>query len=252
MIERIGAFFAAPGRQAIGWAALGIIGVALAGGGLLLFSGGGDGDGGTVPANNGSVTPSLSASAITSPSASATRIGLTATAFALEEAASRSQTATAGTPSPSTSPSVSPSTTPIPQPTQGQSQNPTSTPQPAAVLSTPTPIPPTATPPSTLAYCPNTGGGATPPNAIFGNVTIDGVVAPAGTTVTIAFDGVPAVSTLVTVQGNAAGYRFLYGAGGGGCSNHVGAGISIIVNGQSFGAPTDVGGSEATLFNVAA
>ena len=81
MIERIGAFFAAPGRQAIGWAALGIIGVALAGGGLLLFSGGGDGDGGTVPANNGSVTPSLSASAITSPSASATRIGLTATGF---------------------------------------------------------------------------------------------------------------------------------------------------------------------------
>lgn len=262
MLAAVRAFFSTPTRQAMGWAAIGMIGLAFAASGVLLFLD----DGGSVqPASfvpsgvtataTGSASLGASPSAAASGTATATppRVGLTATAFAQMEAA---QTATvlAVTPSPAatTVPTIAPAPTSTPftgeddddEPDdEGPGPEPTPAPVETVVAATPT------NPPVSYAYC-ESGGGGTPPSAIFGTVTIDGAAAPAGTNVTIAFDGVPALSGTVSVKGNAAGYRFLYGTGGGSCTNRVGASISIIVDATAYSAPVTVGGGVATLFNV--
>jgi hypothetical protein len=239
MLQALRTFFANPSRQAAAWTGVGIIGVLLAVTGVYFLL---DDDpvsssprlfeAGETATTKPTETPTAS------PTATATPAGQTATAFARSEM--RTQTALAGTPSATT--------TPVPAATQQQSFIP------AEPEDTPTPEPPTPTPTPTvpnLAYCDSIGGGGTPPSAIFGTVTVDGEAAPPGTIVTIAFSGVPSLSAPVTVDGVAAGYRFLYGAGGGGCSNQLGASIEVIVNGQSFTAPALVGGAEALRFDVA-
>ncbi len=83
-----------------------------------------------------------------------------------------------------------------------------------------------------------------PPNAVIGTLTIGGTAAPAGTVVSLAFDGVVGPSRQTTAAG---GYRVDYGAAGADCANRVGAAISVIVNGQAFSTGATVGGTENPL-----
>lgn len=94
------------------------------------------------------------------------------------------------------------------------------------------------------SYCPgNTGGGAppTPPNSVFGLLTINGQPAPAGTVVQLVFDGKvgPAARTL-----EPGGYRVDYAASHSGCSNKVGAAVSVLVNGQVYPTGKTIGGPD--------
>lgn len=91
-------------------------------------------------------------------------------------------------------------------------------------------------------YCPgNTGGGAppTPPNSVFGLLSINGQPAPAGTIVQLVFDGKlgPAARTA-----EAGGYRVDYAGGHSACANKVGAEISVLVNGQLYPTGKTIGG----------
>jgi hypothetical protein len=223
VLERIRAFFDSPQRQAIGWAAIGILGLALLGGGMALVLGGGGGGSQRADPDSGRTL-------------AATQIGSQATA----------------TNSPSSSPSASPSPeatspsiTPVaPQPQGGGGGGTSNPPTPQ-----PTPVP-TATPAPSGKYCPSDGGSSAPPNAVFGLVTIGGAAAPAGTVLALAFDGVPGPTATVTVEDGKAGYRMLYAGGGGDCANKVGAAMSLIVNGQAFSTGGLVGGGVALRFDV--
>lgn len=231
-MERIRALlsgiFSTPARQAAGWAALGVIGLLLALAGLLLFVGGGDDDDGSRPASRDDATPSPSAS----------------------PAPTRTPTA-APSPSPSASPSpaVSPSPSPTPIPTKPPVSNQsgsTSGGSDPAPTPEPTPVPPAAGGP----YCDNSSSTA-PPNSMVGQLTIGGALAPIGTVVSLAFDGVigPGKPTVA-----AGGYRVDWSAGGEGCANRFGAAISVVVNGQYFVSPFTVGstgGSPFIRFDVA-
>jgi hypothetical protein len=88
-----------------------------------------------------------------------------------------------------------------------------------------------------------------PPNAVIGTLTIAGAAAPAGTVVSLAFDGVAGPPKATREAG---GYRVDYGAGGADCANRVGAAISVIVNGQAFPTGSAVGQVEnPLLFHIA-
>lgn len=261
MLAAIRAFFSTSARQAMGWSFVGILGVGFAGAGaLFILDSGNSGRPATaIPVRTVTATPSETAiprtNAATTPVDTATgiptRVGLTATAFAAQQA---DQTAT--THPRTLSPAASSTATRIPTSTPthpgGDEDEPAETPPVATPTAEPTAIeaPPTPTEPAVFAYCDGDGGGGTPPSAIFGIVTIGGVAAPPGTAVTLAFDGVPALSTSVSVDGDAAGYRFLYSVGGAGCSNQPGASMSVIVDGTAYAAPVSAGGGVATLFNV--
>lgn len=91
------------------------------------------------------------------------------------------------------------------------------------------------TPPPGPGYCftaPGSGPPPSPPNAIYGLLTINGSPAPAGTTVYLTFNGKPGAGVYTTAAG---GYRVLYSAGGQGqtppCINEVGTEMGILVNG---------------------
>ena len=109
------------------------------------------------------------------------------------------------------------------------------------------PLPPSNLPPADPSYCGNTGSNAppSPPNSMFGLLTINGAQAPAGTIVQIVFAGKvgPAVHTK-----QAGGYRVDYAGGRSGCANQVGAAIAIRVNGQTFTSGVSVGDAEANPF----
>ena len=92
-------------------------------------------------------------------------------------------------------------------------------------------------------YC-NTISATAPPNAVIGTLTIGGAAAPAGTVVSLSFDGVVGPSRETSAAG---GYRVDYAAGGADCANRVGASIAVIVNGQAFSTGATVGGSENPL-----
>ena len=91
------------------------------------------------------------------------------------------------------------------------------------------------TPPPGPGYCfpqSDSGPPPSPPNAVFGLLTINGAQAPAGTTVYLTFNGKPGAGVYTAAAG---GYRVLYSAGGQGqsppCINEVGTEMGILVNG---------------------
>lgn len=235
------AFFASARGQAALWASLGIIGVALAAGGIFLLRG--DPGSSIVPGDEATIPPSRSP-APASPSPTVTRVGLTATAFAREEAATRTAIATL------TPASATPS---LPTATARATQAPASTPvnapaEPTATLEPPTS---TATAPIVRAYCAGPGGGTLPPNAAFGRVTVAGQPAPAGLPVTLLFDGVPGPST-TTVAGTdadgrpATGYRIFWTLAGGECANRPGARLAVSYDGAVYDTG-EIAGPEVTL-----
>ncbi len=115
------------------------------------------------------------------------------------------------------------------------------------------PVPGGPLPPADPSYCPGaTGGGpgGAPPNSIIGTLTIGGSPAPAGTIIQVAFDGLAGPARRTTDTG---GYRLDYAAGIASCANHVGAAISILVNGQAAPSGVNVGDpatNPVLIFNV--
>ncbi|MEP6871212.1 MAG: hypothetical protein ABI939_05105 [Anaerolineaceae bacterium] len=114
----------------------------------------------------------------------------------------------------------------------------------AAPLATATRRPP---PPPGPGYCgPSLTGSPSPPNAIFGLLTLGSVQAPAETLVTLTFDGQPGVSEYTVAAG---GYRVFYAAGGQGheprCINEVGSELGLLINGVPINVGVKVGDEAA-------
>lgn len=110
---------------------------------------------------------------------------------------------------------------------------------------TPTPTAPAypPPPPPDPAYCEPSGfGPPTPPNAVLGLFTIGGQPAPAGTLITLTFDGKRGPSKYITQAG---GYSIFYAAGGQGheppCINQVGSELGVLVNGRAEQSGVRVG-----------
>jgi len=218
------AFFSTPARQAIGWALLGVAGIAMAAGGVWYLTD--DGGSGANVADAGA-----DASPTASPTATAT---------------------------PTRTAAPSPSATASPTPTQTPEPSPTATQRPAANANTnpgtgsggagtgaaepePTPVPEPTAPPVVAGgdYCPNNNS-SSPPNSVIGIFTIGGAPAPAGTAVSLAFDGVIGPTRLTSAAG---GYRVDYFAGPEACANRVGASISVVYNGAYYPTGHAVGDS---------
>ena len=120
----------------------------------------------------------------------------------------------------------------------------------ASDAATPTPVPTRVPPPPGPGYCvPSDLNIPSPPNVIAGHFTIAGQPAPAGTLVTMTFDGGIGVSAYTTAEG---GYRVDYAAGGAGhdppCINQVGAEMGLLVNGVLVDTGVRVGDLQAYLF----
>ena len=226
------AFFSTPARQAIGWALLGVAGIAMAAGGVWYLTD--DGGSGANVADAGA-----DASPTASPTATAT---------------------------PTRTAAPSPSATASPTPTQTPEPSPTATQRPAANANTnpgtgsggagtgaaepePTPVPEPTAPPVVAGgdYCPNNNS-SSPPNSVIGIFTIGGAPAPAGTAVSLAFDGVIGPTRLTSAAG---GYRVDYFAGPEACANRVGASISVVYNGAYYPTGHAVGDSPGEPVKVA-
>lgn len=119
------------------------------------------------------------------------------------------------------------------------------------------PVPAADVPPPGPGYCLSNSPMAppTPPNTVIGLLTIGGEPAPAGTLVTLTFDGHPGPSARTTAAG---GYHVRYAAGGQGheprCINEVGSELGLLVNGQLVRSGVAVGDPAAYLvfrFDVA-
>ncbi len=119
-----------------------------------------------------------------------------------------------------------------------------------------TPVTPTAVPryppppPPGPGYCAggNSFGPPTPPNAFIGTLSVAGQPVPAGTLVTMTFNGKPGPSAYMEADG---GFRIFYAAGGQGfdppCINEVGSLIGILVDGRQADTGVAVGAPEAYL-----
>ncbi len=210
--------FATPARQALGWTALGILGVIFAALGVWLLIRGGEPA--TPPAS-----PGLAATPAPSPSPTPT---VTPTA------------------SPSPSPAPSPPTpAPTPTPTARPAGNPGGSGGTPGGQSggapTPAPTPtPTPSPAAARPYCPPavTGPGILPTARVAGALTRGGVPVPAGQLeVFVTFDGVPGPSRL-NVDG---GFGIDFYTGGEDCANRVGAVIGVLAGGQYVPSPYTVG-----------
>jgi len=222
-------FFSTPARQAAGWTFLGLLGIAFAAGGLWFLTD--DGDGGGVAASGDDRTATSASTATTSPSAT------------------RATSTNTPAPTASASPSATVTATNTTAPAQnvggntgnqGGANPPPPPPEPTA---TPTEAPPVVS--AGGDYCAPTsdGPGAGPPNSVIGLFTIGGAPAPAGSAVSLAFDGVIGPTRLTT---DAGGYRVDYRANIDTCANRVGASISIVYNGQFFPSGHTVGGTQGT------
>ncbi|MGH2633398.1 MAG: hypothetical protein ACRDG3_08300 [Tepidiformaceae bacterium] len=113
------------------------------------------------------------------------------------------------------------------------------------------PAPARVPPPPGPGYCgASTLGPPSPPNTIFGHFTIGGALAPAGTLITLTFDGHPGPSAYTAAAG---GYRIDYSAGGQGhtppCINIVGSRFGFLVNGETA-VPTDVNVGDPAAYLV--
>lgn len=208
--------FSTPARQALGWTALGILGVIFAttGAWLLLR------DGGTAqPPAAPPATPTASPTATVTP-------------------------APASTPSPAPSPTVTYTPTPTPSPTPRSATGGGTTGGQAGQPPAPTPTPTEA--PVTRAYCPPSSvGPSTPPTArVAGTLTRNGVPVPEGTVeVFVAFDGVPGPSRLNV----AGGFGIDFYSGGETCANRVGAVIGVIIEGRYFPSAYSIGAQPALV-----
>jgi hypothetical protein len=115
---------------------------------------------------------------------------------------------------------------------------------------TPTAVPTLVPPPPGPNYCvPSALQIPSPPNRIAGLFAIAGQPAPAGTLVTLTFDGARGPSMYTT---DAGGYRVDYAAGGQGhdppCTNVVGAEMGLLVNGVLVDTGARVGDLQTYLF----
>ncbi|MGE3075108.1 MAG: hypothetical protein AB7N24_15240 [Dehalococcoidia bacterium] len=219
-------FFSTPQRQALGWALLGVLGIAMAAGGLWLLTD----DGGNKAAQ---------AERDLSPTATAT-----ATARATS---TPTRTSTA-------SPTPSPSATPSPTPTKAAVSNPGTSGggaanQPAAA--TPTPEPTSAPAAAGGPFCPPTSvgpsSGSLPSGRVAGAVTISGTpAAPNSVELFLAFDGVLGPSAM-NLEG---AFRIDFFASPSDCANRVGAAISVYANGQYFPTGRSVGDGGDPLIPV--
>jgi hypothetical protein len=197
------AFFSTPRGQAYGFGGLGIAGVLAGVLGIWMLMGG-DGGGDVTPAGAGD-----QATATTTAAGSAT--------------ATRTVVDTAPpTPTPRPRRVLAPRATPSPTVSSlglsgGGGGGPAAT----------------STPPPIVAagdYC-DTVSGLNPPATLFGLLTIAGAPAPAGTTVTVLFDGGAGPSVAIAEAG---GYSVRFAAGAATCANNRSAAISVAVNGAVF------------------
>ncbi len=227
-------FFNTPARQALGWTMLGILGIAMAAGGVFFLTNDNSGPkladaGQETPAATSTATPTRTATPTTSPTASATPSPTqTATATPTTRPATSANTGSAGSGAESGG-STSGGTT---------SQDPAPTP-------TPTPPPVVAG----GAFCPPTsvGPGSLPSGRVAGAVTVGGVDAAEGTVdVYLAFDGVLGPST----KNIAGAFRIDFYASTSDCANRVGAAISAYANGQYFPTGRTVGDGGGQLIPV--
>ncbi len=221
-----------PVRQAYAWAAVGVLGLAFAAGGVtLLTSGTDDGPARSSATVDGTGTPGSNSS---SPSATASA----------SPSSSPGASTTAATDTPTTTPTavVTPTRTGVSQqnPSSGGTQP---TAQPTSVLPTPAPTQPPA---AARAYCGAVSSTA-PPSSVFGLLTIGGQPGPVGTIATATFDGVTGPSQASTAAG---GYRVDFPSGGDDCANRGGAAIAIVINGQPFSAGT-AGATPANRLDIA-
>lgn len=232
-------FFNTPARQALGWTVLGILGIAMAAGGVFFLT-----DDGSSPklAGAGQQTPA-------------------ATSTATPTRTSTPQASPSATPSPSPSPTEAATATPTTRAAtsagggassgggSGSSSGGSSGEAPE-----PTPIP---TPPPVVAagaYCPptNVGPGSLPSGRVAGAVTVAGAnVAEGAVSISLAFDGVlgPTVSNVVDADGRSA-FRIDFYASTSECANRVGAAISAYANGQYFPTGRTVGDGAGQLIPV--
>jgi hypothetical protein len=202
-------FFASPAREAAAWSTLGILGLALAGVGLLLY------DRDASPVRRVAAASDVTQTATASPSATATPPA-TATLTVLAQ------------PSPTTVPAVTQS---LSKPETARDDGGS---EPAETAS----AKPTAVATAILVvaggpYCSTISNGR-PPSTVIGTFTIGGVAAPLGTAVTLAFDGVPGPSGNSGLA--AGGYHLDYAPGGSDCANRVGATITVVYDGVAYGA----------------
>lgn len=230
-------FFNTPARQALGWTVLGILGIAMAAGGVFFLTDDGDGPklagaGQQTPAATSTATPTRTATpqasptATPSPSPSPTE---TATATPTTRAATSAGSGSSGSGGSSSGGS------------SGQTPEPTPTPTPPPVV-------------AGGAYCPptNVGPGSLPSGRVAGAVTVGGAnVAEGSVSISLAFDGVlgPTVSNVVDADGKSA-FRIDFYASTSECANRVGASISAYANGQYFATGRTVGDGAGQLIPV--
>lgn len=230
-------FFSTPARQALGWTTLGVLGIAMAAAGVWFLSDDGGSPGQVAQADDSTAEPSATSNApATTPSRTST--------------ATATPTATAS-PTPSETPRPTATNRPaVTNPGSGGGPASGGSQQEAEPTAEPTPEP--TEPPVVAggAFCPPAGAGPQtgPPNSVIGIFTIGGAPAPAGTTVSIAFDGVIGPTRTTTAAG---GYRVDYNAAGADCANRVGAAISVVHNGVFYPTGHTVGDSPGLPVNFA-
>ena len=239
---RLHSFFNTPARQALGWTLLGIVGIAMAAGGVWFLTSGDDG------------TAEADAEAGVQPTATQTP---TATGTAT------------GTQSATTSPAPTETPTPTPIPTRPATRaaatgsgtgggsgpgNGTGTggsnEQPAAQEPPPTPEPAAPAGAAGGPYCPpsSVGQGSLPSGRVAGAVKVGGADAGEGTvTLYVAFDGVLGPSRVNHTTG---GFNIDFWASSSECANRVGAAVSVYANGQYFSTGRSVGDGGGPLMPV--
>lgn len=232
-------FFTTPARQALGWTVLGILGIAMAAGGVWALTDEG-GSGGALVAEADDST----ATATSGAGATQTRT-VTPTA-----SATASPTAS---PTPSETPPPAATTRPAVNSGTGgggpASGGPASGGESLGQEPAASPVPEESAPPVVAGgdYCPPSDASTSPPNSVIGIFTIGGSPAPAGTSVSLAFDGVLGPTRLT---GAAGGYRVDYAAAQASCANRVGAAISVVYNGVYYPTGHTVGDSPGVPVNV--
>jgi hypothetical protein len=99
-------------------------------------------------------------------------------------------------------------------------------------------------------YCP----GASPdtlPTTLAGLITIGGEPAPAGTVVTLLFDGVAGPSTTVVQEDGRSGFTFRFSPGATGCANRPGAALTVVVDGAGYSVGSWTAGEPFLLRTIA-
>ncbi|MGK2965998.1 MAG: hypothetical protein ACSLFM_10390 [Tepidiformaceae bacterium] len=228
MVAAIRLWLAAPGRQAMALAGMGILGLAFAGAGYALWEARGDGDSGTLQASaDGTATATATATRRVETSVSTRTPSATA-------AVTTTATASATT-SPSTSTGGGGGT--------GGGGSQVSAPVSTTEIEEPTAVP-TAVPPTEV---PVVRSSCTSEPGLFPPMTMGGWAynAEEGSVVTVLFDGVPVLSAVVSQEG----YRVDFNLGGNSCLNRAGATVGVVHEGVSYGSEQTIpaGGAPALI-----